>query len=455
MMNSPHMDFSLAPRAKGPASWIETVLVSALALGLGLWLTPDDPLQLRGDFPWPLLAPLLISVRYGFVRGLVSACLVVITFFVLRQQGWPVYADISPSFIVGILVCTMVVGEVRDLWDRRLQRLQMANNYRQYRLDEFTRHHQVLRVSHDRLEQRVAGSDQSLRSSLLGLRERLRSLQGTHDPLTVMAEPILAIAGQYGSLRVAGLYRVDAQRLVIDQPLATLGVMGHLSIHDPLITLCLARNELVSVRSNLTDNGEQSEFSSLQVCVPLMDTEGRLLAILAVRQMPFFAFQERTLSLLALLAGHIADLLSSDAHSLKLPDADAQHFAQQLKRSLIDVQQHDLSACLYFFEWSDPNPELLGLFERSQRGLDLQLSVRNQRDHEGLLVLLPLTSSEGAQGYLSRLGTLVHEHFGQEHTLHSLGVRVLPYTLTPVSERGGLRNFLFNECGLNDQQMAI
>lgn len=142
----------------------------------------------------------------------------------------------------------MVVGEVRDLWDRRLQRLQMANNYRQYRLDEFTRHHQVLRVSHDRLEQRVAGSDQSLRSSLLGLRERLRSLQGTHDPLTAMADPILAIAGQYGSLRVAGLYRVDAQRLVIDQPLATLGVMGHLPIHDPLITLCLARNELVSVQ---------------------------------------------------------------------------------------------------------------------------------------------------------------------------------------------------------------
>lgn len=74
------MDFSLAPRAKGPASWIETLLVSALALGLGLWLTPDDPLQLRGDFPWPLLAPLLIGVRYGFVRGLVSACLVVMTF---------------------------------------------------------------------------------------------------------------------------------------------------------------------------------------------------------------------------------------------------------------------------------------------------------------------------------------------------------------------------------------
>ena len=159
--------------------------------------------------------------------------------------------------------------------------------------------------------------------------------------------------------------------------------------------------------------------------------------------------------LLALLAGHIADLLNSDSHSLQLPDADAQHFAQQLKRSLIDVQQHDLSACLFFFELTEPNPPLLSLFERSQRGLDLQLNVRNQRDHDGLLVLLPLTSAEGAEGYLTRLNTLVHEHFGQQHTLQSLGVRAFAYTLEPACERGGLRNFLYNECGLNDQQVAI
>ena len=454
-MNTPHMDYTLAPRANGLASWLETLLVTALAIGLGVWLTPDDPLQLHGDFPWTLLAPLLISVRYGFVRGLASASLVVLTFFVLRQQGLPVYANIAPSFIVGVLVCTMVVGEVRDLWERRLQRLQMANNYRQYRLDEFTRHHQVLRVSHDRLEQRVAGSDQSLRSSLLGLRERLRALQSNTDSLAAMADPVLAILSQYGSLRVAGLYRVHEQRQVIPIALATMGVMGPLDVEDSLIKLCLERGELVSVRSNLTDNGEQSDFSSLQACVPLMDTEGRILAILAVRQMPFFAFQERTLSLLALLAGHIADLLSSDADGLQLPDADAHHFAQQLKRSLVDVQQHDLSACLYFFELTAPNPELLSLFARSQRGLDLQYNMRNQRGHDCLLVLLPLTSAEGAEGYLARLSLLVHEHFGQEHSLESLGVRVLPYTLESAGQRDGLRNFLFNECGLNDQQMAI
>jgi len=34
-------------------------------------------------------------------------------------------------------------------------------------------------------------------------------------------------------------------------------------------------------------------------------------------------------------------------------------------------------------------------------------------------------------------------------------VRVLPYSLEPAGERNELRNFLFNECGLNDQQVAV
>ncbi|WP_338584610.1 PelD GGDEF domain-containing protein [Pseudomonas sp. MAG733B] len=454
-MNSPHMDYSLAPRASGPVSWLETFLVTGLAIGLGFWLTPEDPMRMHGGFPWPLLAPLLLGVRYGFVRGLLSAALLVMAVFALRYSGHAGYAQLEPSWIVGVLVCGMLVGEVRDLWERRLERLQMANDYRQYRLDEFTRAHQILRVSHDRLEQRVAGSDQSLRSSLLGLRERLRVMPEEGDALAALADPIVAVFGQYGALRVAGLYRVDERgERVLPTPLSTIGVMGSLDTEDGLVKLCLERGELVSVRQELLEAGSSAQFSSLQACIPLIDAEGRLLAVLAVRQMPFFAFQDRTLSLLALLAGHIADLLLRDVQVLQLVDADAQHFTLQLKRSLVDVEQHKLSAGLFAFEMTRANEELTRLLERSQRGLDLHLPLRNNRDHQLLLVLLPLTSPQGTEGYLARINLLIHEHFGIESDMDSLGVRVMPFNLEP-GEPNGLRNYLFNECGLNDQQVAV
>lgn len=456
-MKSPYMDYSLAPRANGWNSWLETLLVTALVIAAGLWLVPEDPLQVHGEFPWSVLAPVLIGVRYGFVRGLLSASLLVATFFVLRQDGLPAYASVAPGFIVGVLVCGMLVGEVRDLWERRLQRLQMANDYRQYRLDEFTRAHQILRVSHDGLEQRLAVSDQSLRSALQGLNERLRSQPDANDNLALLAEPILALLGQHGSLRVAGLYRVAVSTRQPAQLtlLAATGAMDELDGNDLLVNLCLERRELVSVLQEVIEAGEQSSVSSLQACIPLVDTGGQVLAILAVRQMPFFVFHERTLSVLLLLAGHIADLLTHDADVLQLRCDEARHFSRQLKRSLVDIEQHGLPACLYVFEIKRPNDELNRLLERSQRGLDLHLPLRNARQHECLLVLLPLTSAEGGQGYLTRLERLIQAQFGITTDLHSLAVNVLACDLTATSQRNGLQQFLYDECGLNDQQVAV
>ena len=162
--NSVHKDYSLVAIGNRRWAWLETPLLTALVLGLCYWLHPADPLFLQG-FPWPILAPLLLAVRYGFLQGACSAALLVLAALVLHRLGMPGYVQLPGSFIVGVLVSSMVVGEFRDLWGRRLERLQTANEYRQYRLDEFTRAYHVLRSSHERLEQRVAGSDTSLRST--------------------------------------------------------------------------------------------------------------------------------------------------------------------------------------------------------------------------------------------------------------------------------------------------
>ena len=189
--------------------------------------------------------------------------------------------------------------------------------------------------------------------------------------------------------------------------------------------------------------------------MPLIDTEDNILGLLAIRQMPFFVFNDRTLSLLALLAGHVADLLGSDASALQLNDADAQSFSQQLRRSLVDVEQHDLDASLCMFDLTDPNQELLRLFADSQRGLDLQIHLVNSRGHDCILVLMPLTSTEGSRGYLTRLQYQLVERFGQGRTLESVGVRTMFFEMDPSGRREGLRSFLYHECGLNDQQVAI
>ncbi|RRV25037.1 sugar transporter [Pseudomonas sp. o96-267] len=455
-MQSAHKDFILAPRASGRVSWWETSLLTLLVLGFGYWLSPEDPLLVAASFPWMILVPILLGVRYGFLQGLFSAALLIAALFVFRIAGRELYADTPASFIVGMLLCSMLVGEFRDIWERRLERLSLANEYRQLRLDEFTRSHHILRISHDRLEQRVAGNDQSLRSSLLSLREQLRALPGDRDALKTLSDTVLSLLAQYGSLRVAGLYRVIDNERIDPQALAVQGEMAQLDERDILLKQCLQRGELVSVRSDVLDRGEGARHSALQACVPLIDTEDRILAVLAIQQMPFFMFHERSFSLLAILAGHIADLLMSDAQALQLPDADAQQYSQLLKRSLSDARDHDLPASLFAFELAEEHgEEVQRLLESSQRGLDVQLKVVNARGSRLVLVLLPLTSGEGSKGYLVRLKQLFSERYGQGRELESLGVQTHQFIFDGGDEREALRHFLFNECALNDQQVAV
>ncbi len=455
-VGSAHKDFTLAPRAGAAVSWLETWVITGLAIGLGYWLSPEDPLMVQASFPWPLMAPLLLGMRYGFMRGMVSAVLLILALIAYHRYGDGLYPQMPASFIVGVLVSGMLVGEFRDIWERRLERLDLANDYRQLRLDEFTRAHYILRISHDRLEQRVAGNDQSLRSSLLGLRNQLRDLPRGDDALRALAEPVLGLLAQYGTFRAAALYRVR-DGVALPGALSAMGDVAPLDHDDLLMRMCLQRGELVSIREHLIERGEHRQHSRYQLCVPLSDTEGCFLAVLAIEQMPFFSFNDRVFGLLAILAGHIADLILSDPELLHLQDMDSQHFSQNLKRSASDARLHGLDASLFALQVkaSANSDRLLRLIEDSRRGLDLQLRLTDQDGDTCVLVLLPLTSAEGAQGYLLRLNTLLGERFGQGQTLDSLQVRVLAHDIGAEYGQEALRHFLYSECGLNDQQVAV
>ncbi len=123
-----------------------------------------------------------MGVRYGFMRGLVSASLLVVALLYLHRQGYrPTRRSRRPlSSACCSAPCWWANPATSGIG--RLERLDLANDYRQLRLDEFTRAHHLLRISHDRLEQRVAGNDLSLRSSLLVLRRQLREVPREQDP---------------------------------------------------------------------------------------------------------------------------------------------------------------------------------------------------------------------------------------------------------------------------------
>ncbi|MCJ8168927.1 PelD GGDEF domain-containing protein [Atopomonas sediminilitoris] len=444
----------IAPRQIGNAAWVETLALTVIVVALGYWSEPTDPLHAFTGFPWSLFAPVLLGLRYGFVQGLISALMLLAVLLGMHRFELGAYANVPAAYVVGLFACAMLVGEFRDLWDRRLEGLQRANEYRQLRLDEFTRAHHILRISHDRLEQKIAGNDQSLRSALLAMRQRLNEVQG-QDGLSAMAESMLDVLAHYGPLRVAALYRVSEMQLV-DQPLASLGELSAADLRqDPMVGLMLERRELISIRPDMIDAGSRLEHSTLLACLPLIDTNGELHAMVAIENMPFFAFHERNLNLLAILGGHLADILSSREQEALHIDVAAARFNRYLSRSITDARQYEVPATLVAFEMLDPAwfAALQQLMQSTQRGLDVLRTCTNTKQSQVVLALLPLTAEDGAEGYLQRIRLSVQEQFGR--TPEEVGLALHRIAITSRVRQSSIERFLLSECALDEHEVAI
>lgn len=427
-------------------AWLELLLITIGGLLLGYAAQPDDPFFLNQTFPWPLLGPILVALRYGFFYGFVSSLLVVATLAIGIRYQWLAVTELPYTYTIGVVISTMLVGEFRDHWQRMLDQLHVSNSYRQLRLDEFTRSHHLLKVSHDRMEQQLAGSGQSLRDAIRSIH---RQVMIDSDGLNAdTAKSMLNVFAEYGALqRCAILSIVNGE--IQTTPLATIGHIENISSRDPLVVECLRGNVLVSVNADLGNNTEELN-SQLLVCAPISDSAGKQRAVLVIERMSFFALQDKTLRLLAIIAGHIGDMLSHKQLAPDIEDEDTLEFSINLSRSLKDKVKFDIPAVLVLFNFPNNDRSLLAaqLIRRMQRGLDVLLE-KHSSDKINIALLLPITDELGYEGYRQRLEDFVHLELGK--SMIDFASTIYTHNLQSAET---LTTFL-QEHNDNDEQMVV
>jgi hypothetical protein len=60
----------LGPFGKPWAVAGETAILPLLAVAIGIWVNPLDPLWINASFPWVWFAPVILAMRYGPFPGL-------------------------------------------------------------------------------------------------------------------------------------------------------------------------------------------------------------------------------------------------------------------------------------------------------------------------------------------------------------------------------------------------
>lgn len=391
--------------------WAETLAVTTVFVGVGAWNRPEDPFYITGSFSWPVLAPFLMGLRYGFFYALVSALLLLGALGVGYREGWIPSAEFPYVWAIGVLIFSLLAGEFRDFWGRRLEKLEASNRYRQVRLEEFTRNFYLLKVSHDRLEQQLAGSSSSLREALRRLYQEIAHARG-HGLTPETGELMLQLLIRYGQLQIAAIYPVTGDTLG-DKPVARIGAFDDIRHDDPLLQHAMAEKKLVSVQNEYLQKLNDLN-TDLLLALPLIDSRQTLLGMVVVRAMPFFNFQPRTLRLLAILAGHMADMIQEQLQVPEPGSAEWRQFRFQLLRAGRDARQYGLPAGLIRLAFGRrQDAEMVAeRMRRLRRGLDV-ITELPPGTQPGLAILLPLTDELGQAAYLQRLDDTVREHTGQ------------------------------------------
>ncbi len=363
-----------------------------------------DPFFLKHSFPWIVFAPLLIGLRHGFAAGCTSAS-VLGGLLVLAWRTQTLGASAFPAEpFLGLLALAMLTGQFSDLWRRDARRLGATLELVNRRASEFARAHFLLELSHDRLEEQNARVP-NLRDALAQV-DKLAPNAGSWQAL---ADPMMAIFATHAMLEVGTLVRVDAQGQVFEV-VATLGHAGPVDSSDALLRGAVRSRALTYLPHGASAEPLVVEQSRLLAAVPVIDSGGKLQAVLCVQSMPFVAFHKKNLEALAILAGHFADLVTRPAAQFD-PERDRQiEFETRLSRALHDRRAFGVPsvvAALSMSYGSGVTGIVDVIIAGSLRPRDAIYCKSDRLGNTTLFVLLPMTDESAGRVLQDRVEGIV------------------------------------------------
>lgn len=387
---------ALPRRSEG---WLEAILLPICALLLSNFLHPQDPLLFTQGFPWLMLIPLLIALRYAFLPALASMVILASNFL------WHPYPlGVSLELAAGTLLVVLIAAEFSAYWFRRETGRALEEEITATRLRQLADDLYVTRISLDRLEQSLLYKPVSVRSVLEDLRRSLIANRGILNQETVSR--VLYFLNQLAGLQVAAWYSCSSANT---QPvlLASFGDVAALNEMDPVWHQAVAEGHSQNIAG--LDLVQIQQYLSVHV----HREEVGIAYYLAIEEMSFFAISRENLQIVEVLFQYLCNYSNAVQFSQQLlqrwsdcPPEFAVDFLQ-LQR-LAKIVAH-VGFCVRYVLRDAPQAEaIVRSMQNLRRGLDV---LWLHRGNKGLylLVLLPFSGQSAVEGYLRRVETQIQE----------------------------------------------
>jgi hypothetical protein len=411
---------------------IELLFFACLLPVAGVFAFPNNPTGLASGFPWVVVGSIIFAARYGSGWGVSCA---IVTGLIL-QAPVEAYASLAAqhgTLALGTVIISMVVGDASSTWRKRSRNSEAENEYLRHRLKEFSTDYHVLKVSHGLLEEYMAGQRLSLREAL----QRLKPVLTSNKNGMEAGGELMAIFSHFCSIQVAGLYAMGDDGKIDTQPVAKHGDMIELSIFDTLLRTAVDKKEMVSIKlESLAENHHQN---SLLAVVPLVDTDGHVHGVLAVKDMHFMAFQQENLNLLSLLGFYVGDQLTrSRGEALSRAD----WFLAELDTVLRFAHSHNTESSLLALKFLniEQAADAAVYVSESIRSLDASWIVTHDDGASVLCLLLPLMSETQCVAFIHRMNRQVDGKYS--NTLDSMLSESMVRQVTDADTKASCLTFL-------------
>ncbi|UXI04055.1 PelD GGDEF domain-containing protein [Photobacterium sp. TY1-4] len=425
------------------AAWLETLIISAIAIYL--WLHSDALTSTTQEqhFFWPLFGPLLVALRYGFAKGF--SCSLLITVGLASVMNANDMLALYPlPMAVGMVLTAMIAGEFHDYWQAINQKHILDHQYMRQKLESFTQNYHLLKVSHDQLEQRSAGQTVSLRASISALHKIATAYSSNR--LDHIGHPLLNLLAEIGGLEVAGIYQVTGNK-INPTPQAIIGDDHHLDEADPMLQDMMKQRLLLSVAKLATHHENPSRY---QLCIPLLDTQKNLQAIVVAESAKFFLQTPANNALLSLVASHAANLISDAIVTPLIQPQQMDLFLSYLSQAERNHHQYGVDSHLVVYNTSNAlQKKRLEAIVNHRRGADIYWTSQTPQGEPALLVLLPLTTKADAQHYINRVEQLFGLNAGT--TPSDFGIQG---PLSVAKDLSQIKTLVY-EYGAFDENLAI
>ncbi|MCK0152888.1 PelD GGDEF domain-containing protein [Alcanivorax sp. S6407] len=430
----------LSPSVRVGWSMLETVLLTAATVGIGLWLRPDDPMTLTAEFHWIMLVPLVIAMRYGGLVGVWAMLCLIGSWFLLNTFGVYGQQPFPEGAMLGGLIFTLVAGEFSDLWRVRMMRADSAASYSLERLQNLTQRFVLLRLSHDRLEENLLTKPYTVRDALFRL--RTLALEESNDATLPGGDDLLGILAEYCQLQRAALYPCH-DGVISDTPAALLGENKPLEKNNELLAHALENQLLAHVQQE----GEENYHGAYIVAAPVSNSAGKVIGMLAVERMPFLSVNYENLQLLSVLLNFYADVVYAGKDTRALLEQWPE-LPFQMARELValgrlrEEGKVETSLTLFVADDSEQAGLILDALARGLRSLDLAWWISDRT----LLIMMPMTGVSGLEGFVLRTEQWLQDEFafislrqaGVQFFYRHMDTRPTNIQLVELLEAGGV-----------------